>query len=62
MLRLDFLCRSMHLDGDAVLVQIIRERSQRSLSKQQINIFQTDLLRFLEAEKDNWEGNDEVPG
>jgi hypothetical protein len=43
-------------------MQIIRQRSQSSLTKQQIDILQADLFCFLEEEENNWKCDTDVPG
>jgi hypothetical protein len=44
-----------------LLMQIIRQRTQCSLTKQQIYILQTNLFRLFEEEEDDREGDTEVP-
>jgi len=53
------LRRSM--DIQALLVDIIRQRPQRPLPKQQINLLQTDLLRLLKEEEDHRKRHDQIP-
>jgi hypothetical protein len=43
-------------------MQIIRQRPQSALTKQQIDILQTDLFCFLEEEENNWDCDTDVPG
>jgi hypothetical protein len=43
-------------------MQIIRQCTQSTLTKQQIDILQTDLFCFLEEEENNWERDTDVPG
>jgi hypothetical protein len=43
-------------------MQIVWQRAQSPLTKQQIDILQTDLFCFLEEEENNWDCDTDVPG
>jgi hypothetical protein len=45
----------------STLCKIFWQRTQSSFSEQQIDIFQADLFGLLEEEKDDWEGDNDVP-